>query len=84
MGRKYFTLWITRNSNPLKANNNHEVELRNYIKMANKKQSEVPTIDFDNLPKEAKMKGAYLHIGETIQCEDGIELHLCKRISLIK
>ncbi len=52
--------------------------------MENKKQEGVPIIDFDNIPKEAKMKGAYLHIGETIQCEDGIELHLCKRVSLIK
>lgn len=52
--------------------------------MANKKQSEVPTIDFDKLAKEDKMKGAPFHIGETIQCEDGIELHLCKRVSLIK
>ncbi len=48
--------------------------------MANKKQAEVPTIDFNKLPKEDKMKGTPLHIGETIQYEDGSELHICKRV----
>ncbi len=47
--------------------------------MANKKQTKIQTIDFDNFQKEEAMMDGPLHIGETKQYEDGSEIHLCKR-----
>ena len=42
--------------------------------MANKKQTKIQTIDFDNFQKEDAMMDGPLHMGETKQYEDGSDL----------